>query len=296
MTRKNKILPGLVLLILSTMLASADSTIDPSKPFAYSANLGWMNFLPNQPSSPEGVTVCEYFCSGRAYSANAGWIDFGDGSPTNGIRYGNLNGNDAGVNHDGEGNLSGLAWGANIGWINFGWAGTNDPNRPRIDLFTGEFTGFAWGANIGWINLGSGQLVTQAIIYQHDTDNDGISDPWEREHVGNLTDLRKDRDFDGDGVTDKDEYCWATDPTQRNSSPQVLLNFNFNQNQVEASWWASAKRRYALEQSNDLFSWAATTGTFVKPTGLAFEVIPSPQLATEPRLFFRFVASKPLAP
>ena len=275
--------------------AGADSTIDPAAAYAYAANLGWVSFLHDRPTAPDGVVVGEYYCSGSAYSANAGWIDFGDGSPADGIRYANTDGADAGVNHDGAGNLSGLAWGANVGWINFGWASASDPNRPRIDLRSGEFAGFAWGANVGWINLGSGQLATRAIIYLHDSDGDGLSDPWELEQAGNLTTMGSGTDLDGDGATDAVEYCWATDPSDPNSRPQADIQIDFSTNSVRVTWTASPTRTYTLQRDTDLKSWTPAAAAFLG-SGPTLEIVPDASLTTEPRLFYRLLANKPLAP
>ncbi len=181
-------------------------------PFAYSANTGWINA---RPSAALGLRVHASFLSGRAHAANFGWIDFGDGTPAAssafGPVYANTSTSDFGVNRDATGNLSGHAYGANIGWINFGWATPDDPRRPRTDLLTGRFLGFAYSANLGWIDLGAVGL-RQDIVNFPDTDSDGIPDPWEGAHFGNLATAGALTDFDHDGVSDLDEYRAGTDP------------------------------------------------------------------------------------
>jgi hypothetical protein len=48
---------------------------------------------------------------------------------------------------------------------------------------------------------------------QNDSDGDEIDDDWERRYFDDLGVLDRGQDFDGDGLTDDEEYCWQTDPT-----------------------------------------------------------------------------------
>ena len=98
-----------------------------------------------------GAVIGAAVCSGSIYAANVGWISLGDGTPANGVRYGNNIATDCGVNHDGAGNLTGYAYGANIGWIN----ARGDVANGAV---TGEFicSGYIYSANCGWIHLGGG--------------------------------------------------------------------------------------------------------------------------------------------
>jgi len=56
-----------------------------------------------------------------------------------------------------------------------------------------------------------------------DTDGDGMLDSWERTYFGSL-DRDGKEDFDGDGVTDLDEFLQGKDPTQTNapSTPEIF--------------------------------------------------------------------------
>lgn len=85
--------------------APGGTTIDAAHPYAYGANVGWINARGNV---SRGAAIGRYYCTGFVWSANCGWIDLGRG-PVNGWRYGNAATNDWGVNHDGAGGLSGYA-------------------------------------------------------------------------------------------------------------------------------------------------------------------------------------------
>ena len=196
---------------------SPGSTIDGTNKYAWAQNLGRMNARPNVPSNPDGITVTAYTLYGKAWLQNAGWIDFGDGTPKNGLRYGNsfsdLFGQgppdpaDFGVNIDCDLNLSGFAWAQNIGWICFSWAeDPADPDRPHLIHTPTErrFAGYAWSQNTGWINLGT--LGNTAINELPDTDLDGLPDAWEYRQNILLTTYNATTDSDSDSVPDGWEF------------------------------------------------------------------------------------------
>ncbi len=64
------------------------------------------------------------------------------------------------------------------------------------------------------------QSMTITIHSPDDTDGDGLPDNWERRHFG---DLERDGtgDYDGDGITDLDEYRLGTDPTRPDHAPTI---------------------------------------------------------------------------
>jgi hypothetical protein len=269
--------------------AWGDSTIDASNSYAYAANAGWVNCRGN---GVNGVVVGEYVLSGYAWAANVGWINFGSGAPANGIRYQNGSASDFGVNQDGQGNLSGYAWGANIGWINFGWAASNDANRPRFDLTTGQFSGYAYGANVGWIKLGSGYLLTNTV-HMTDSDGDGIADEWEMEHFGNLTTANATSDFNHDGITDKQAYLAGTDPTNAADDFHLLSQvYDAVHQQFTLQFSSKPTRLYRIQVSADLINWSDSgLGTFAPDSGTTTTRVVN---ITGGAHFFRAVAVKPL--
>ena len=119
--------------------AVSDGTIDSVEKYAWSENIGWINFG----SNPGNVHITDSELSGYAWAENASWISL---NCSNDSSCGVSNYK---VANDGGGNLSGFAWGENIGWINF--APIN--GGVQIDS-SGIFSGYAWGENIGWVIFG----------------------------------------------------------------------------------------------------------------------------------------------
>ncbi|MEK7950754.1 hypothetical protein [Luteolibacter soli] len=237
-------------LLLMAPASAATSTIDASTHYAWSANTGWIDFLPD---ADRGFRFGEFSCAGWLWSPNIGWIDCGDGTPANSINYANNSNTDYGVNHYGTGDLYGMAWSPNTGWINFGWA-TLDPgnaNRPRVDLVTGEFTGYAWSANCGWISLAGVKTTRMEVI---DTDGDGISDAFEMAYAGNLTTLAANHDQDADGFSDVDEYESMTNPFDPSNFFRVtkVEQASADGSATKLTWTSAPNRRYVVEHSNDM--------------------------------------------
>ena len=226
----------LCLALFPVVAALADTTIDPAEPYAYAANAGWVDAYAD---GTNGAVIGQSFCSGWLYGANIGWITLGDGAPANGYAYGNADGADSGVNHDGAGKLRGLAWSANAGWIAF-----EDTGDPRVDLATGALSGNAWGANLGWISLGG--VRTTVLRAGEDTDDDGIPDPWEYQRASSLRVLSGgSHDTDGDGVPDADEYGADTDPMD-DTSLLAFTGFSSLGTTNRLTWTVRPTRLYEL--------------------------------------------------
>ncbi len=258
---KKQVVMGLVW-VAAAWAVEAATTVDSGHPYAYGANIGWVNA---RGDGTNGAVLGQSFCTGYLWSANCGWISLGNG-PTNGWQYSNTASNDWGVNHDGEGRLTGYAYGANIGWINF----EQTYGQPKIDLRTGNLSGYAWGANVGWIGFTNSQAFVQSTLAPGaDTDGDGIPDAWERRRAGNLTTLgvMGDLDADDDGVPDADEYAADTDPLTGEQLEITALTSANGTNLV--TWSSRPTRLYYVEATNAMPSgaagWADVGGGLIGP-------------------------------
>lgn len=141
--------------------ALAQSDVDNTHKYSWAENVGWLNWRDAaSPTATSGMRLHDSFLSGFVWGENIGWINLGDGTPADGVAYGNTSGADSGVNIDPDTDeLYGLAWGENVGWINFdGGAAANPPEPARIESGPGgcRLAGWVWGENIGWINLDHG--------------------------------------------------------------------------------------------------------------------------------------------
>jgi hypothetical protein len=135
----------LVLALLAAGVALAAGNISTTDKWAWGANVGWINFNPDN----GGVTVYPDHLQGYAWGENVGWIRLGTHTGGSPHTYGNTSNTDYGVNRNtSTGALSGYAWSTNAGWINFA------PSNGGVTVSpAGEFSGYAWGENIGWIRF-----------------------------------------------------------------------------------------------------------------------------------------------
>ncbi len=281
--------------------ARAQSTINPTEPFAWAGNIGWTNW---RPSAAGGAVIGRYVCSGHVFCANVGWVNVGSGAPADGIRYSNTAAGDYGVNvldttTPGIAALRGFAYGANIGWINF-----ENLGNPRLDLTNGKLSGYAWSANCGWINLASGTtygVTTSTIAPAPDTDSDGIADAFELLYFTNLATAAATSDADSDGATDRDEALAGSDPHNPDDRLRILsieLFTDAGSDNATLTFTSNPARLYSIEQISDLAPGADTwtdsgLGLFV-PDGAITSRFTSSVAAQ--RRFYRVRAVEPLAP
>lgn len=269
----------------SAFVACASTTIDGANKYAYGANIGWMDWRGDFNS---GAVIGEYVCSGYIYSANCGWINLGGGTPTNGIYYQNLSGNDFGVNQDGLGNLRGYAYGANIGWINF-----ENTGGAKVDLATGKFSGYAYSANCGWISLSNASAFVQTdSIQQGALAPDGLPIAWLLQNFG-TTNVDANADPDGDGMSNLQEYLAGTNPTDSNSVLRITFVARDPALQnTTLDWLSVPTRAYAVQSRPSLSS-----GTWIDTSllGLGANNLTFMDTSTNTD-FYRIRAFRPLGP
>ena len=281
----------LTTLLIVSGVCLAVTTVDPAHPYAYGANIGWINA---EADGTNGAVIGRDYCSGWMWGANIGWICLGDGSPLNHYSYANDYEGDFGVNHDGAGRLRGYAWGANIGWVAF-----EEQGEPRVDLLTGDLSGYAWGANIGWISLSNAQafVSTELLDPGPDADQDGMPDSWEYRYSKTTRLLfANDADADQDGVSDVDEYAGDTDPLDGTDYLRIT-DFQTLETTNVVTWTCRPTRLYTLQYAAALSNstvWADTGSSFVPPSGPEIsEVVID---VTDTNRFYRVRAFLPLSP
>lgn len=120
------------------LASTTDGTIDPVNRYAWSENIGWIDFG----TTLGNVHITNTELTGYAYGENVGWISLNCANDTT---CGTV---DYKVMNDGNGVLSGYAWNENIGWIDFA------PTEGGVIIdASGNFSGSAYGENIGWITF-----------------------------------------------------------------------------------------------------------------------------------------------
>ena len=82
-----------------------------------------------------------------------------------------------------------------------------------------------------------------------DTDRDGIPDAWETRYNFDATNsIDRDIDWDGDGLTNWQEYNAGTDPTNAASSLKISLAVSGAQSTL--SFGAASNKTYTVQYSN----------------------------------------------
>ena len=266
----------------------AATSIDNVNRSAYGANVGWMDWTGD---TANGAVIGDYVCFGYVYGANVGWINLGSGSPTNGIRYLNLDASDFGVNHDGLGNLRGYAWGANVGWIAF-----EDNGAPKLDLLTGKFSGYVYSANCGWISLSNAVAFVQTDSLDHGAlAPDGLPIAWLLANFG-TTNVNANADPDGDGQSNQQEYLAGTNPNDAGDYLHITgvqRGDVGDPHYVILTWTSQPTRFYAIQGRSSLDASTSWGDLYSLPwpgiNNVGFD-------STAGQNFYRIRATRPLSP
>lgn len=116
-------------------------------------------------------------------------------------------------------------------------------------------------AFIGKVRSNGRLQVAHAI----DTDRDRLPDWWELQYAGTLTALAGTNDFDGDDLTDREEYLAGTSPMDVSSSLAARLALA-GTNLLSLTWPAATQRTYAIETVSDPRNMWLVTETNVPAT------------------------------
>jgi hypothetical protein len=142
--------------------------------------------------------------------------------------------------------------------------------------------------------LGTNGLKVSGVYTFVDTNHNGAADPWEVHYFGNLagTDLSQ-RDTDGDGASDLQEFFAGTDPTDPTSSLKLGIPAVQPSGLVKFTWPTVNGHLYTLQTSGDLHTWQAASAT-LRGTGTDLTVtLPPLGLAQSTAVYFFRVAVQP---
>ena len=128
---------------------------------------------------------------------------------------------------------------------------------------------------------------TRSLI---DLDGDGMADNWEATHFGGTNAVLggPNDDWDGDGLSNLDEYRSGTSPTEPASGLKITMFQQTGSRRYRLEWTSATNCAYALYHSTNLVSWlAVTNGIPAAPPANALEV----PVGVADRLFFRVGAT-----
>jgi hypothetical protein len=156
----------------------------------------------------------------------------------------------------------------------------------------GATVGFqTWNAGSITNDLNRAQDVITTLV---DSDGDGIPDAWMLQYFGHPNGVAGDRsraqdDFDGDGMTNLEEFLAGTDPTDANSVFRIQVSLVLSTNGVVVNWPASPSRNYRVQFKNELAEpeWSAAAGAVVVTGGQGHYGAPAEQVSR----YYRVVAN-----
>jgi hypothetical protein len=132
--------------------------------------------------------------------------------------------------------------------------GDSDTNRFRIKAKAGDRV---W---VRYQDLLPQELArTNSALVDSDIDQDSLPDWWEWQLVGNLTNLSGTGDFDGDGLTDLQEYLLGTSPIDPYTRGHLLAPVRLTNGAFQCEFLGETNRQYRVLATSDLQTWEAVT-------------------------------------
>jgi hypothetical protein len=100
------------------------------------------------------------------------------------------------------------------------------------------------------------------VVRDLDSNSNGLPDDWEQFYFTNLTQTAS-ADFDGDGVSNENEFRAGTNPTEATSVFQIST-FQHAGQQSELHWPNLPSRRFEVDFSDELTTWQTLTNPAVQ--------------------------------
>ncbi len=92
-------------------------------------------------------------------------------------------------------------------------------------------------------------------LLTEDEDEDGLPDAWETRYFGNSWAQYGNGDFDGDGLTNTEEYQHSTDPTNPQTRGQLVSLPRQTAGRLQFQFTGEPGQRYQIESSTNLINW-----------------------------------------
>ena len=127
----------------------------------------------------------------------------------------------------------------------------------------------SWATDLTTASGGNAPDYYLMTLPVEDSDDDGLPDDWEMAYFNTLS-RDGSGDFDGDGISDAQEFQIGTDPTNQGSVLRVIRLQQAGKNQFNIFWAAVPGRSYAVQAqiAIDHGGWATlTTVKATSPTG-----------------------------
>ena len=129
-------------------------------------------------------------------------------------------------------------------------------------------------------------IVVQGTYTFADVNDNGISDAWEQEYFGSVALSHPgNRDTDGDGVSDLEEFLAGTDPTNAEASLELADPVRLMNGTCRITWLATPGHIYRLLASTNAVTWGPLSSWMRATSNQLFYSVPISN--TAPPRFFR---------
>jgi hypothetical protein len=132
--------------------------------------------------------------------------------------------------------------------------------------------------------LGGQIVILRTVLATADNDGDRMPDSWESTFFGNIFSAPQ-ADYDGDGISNLQEYLNDTDPTDRANTFRIQ-KISRKSGKVELRFYGMYGRLYQLEQAATVSGVWSNAGPVLRGQGLPISITNTPP-QNAPRQFYR---------